>query len=130
MTSTMKSEPGRSVVYTSTRGGGGDVSAAASLAEGRVVVTPLLCASWAFRPPVSATSAAAPAAAPFRNPRRPPGFLPALLSLYFDILTPFNLTPVHYQNSGPNPLFGPHRRQSQKEFGPFLNSENRRDHSA
>src|SRR5207244_3785353 len=76
ITSSMKSEPGRSVVYTSTRGGGGLVSAAASAALGSGVVARACAACAAFAsattglPPRAATPAAAPIAAPFRKPRR------------------------------------------------------------
>src|SRR6266705_3313590 len=75
MTSNMKSDPGRSVVYTSARGEGGLVSAAASAALGRGVAVRAWaacaacmtsgCAMEGF-----ATNAAAPAAALFKNPRR------------------------------------------------------------
>src|SRR5215471_7905084 len=73
-TSSMKSDPGRSVVYTSVRGGGGLVSAAARAAPGSGVTG---LAAWPACPACAgcategfATKAAAPAAAPFRNPRR------------------------------------------------------------
>src|ERR1051325_7720417 len=73
MTSTMKSDPGRSVVYTSARGAGGEVSAATRLADGNVVPG-RACAVWAgaCAPPAPgfATRAAAPIAAPLRNPLR------------------------------------------------------------
>src|SRR5262249_1049245 len=73
-TSSMKSDPGRSVVYTSVRGGGGLVSAAARAAPGNGVTG---LAAWPVCPACAgcategfATKAAAPAAAPFKNPRR------------------------------------------------------------
>src|SRR5271167_1710391 len=69
MTSTMKSDPGRSVVYTSIRGGGGLVSAAICLGDGSGVTV----RAWtfcAFARGDGTTSAAAPTAAPFRKPRR------------------------------------------------------------
>src|SRR5262249_21742940 len=82
ITSSMKSDPGRSVVYTSARGGGGLVSAATRPGPGRGVTT-LACGACAAAevgsaatagptagPPPGPTSAAAPAAAPFRNRRR------------------------------------------------------------
>src|SRR6516162_5678944 len=73
MTSSMKSDPGRSVVYTSARGGV-VVSAAARRAPGNgVAAAVLVCAEAAACGSAAegfATSAAAPAAAPFRNPRR------------------------------------------------------------
>src|SRR5882724_4900682 len=69
MTSIMKSEPGRSTVYTPTLGGGGPVSDATWLGEGvgatRRVSAP--CASMIG----GLTTSAAAAAAPFRNPLRP-----------------------------------------------------------
>src|ERR1700733_7756525 len=77
MTSTMKSDPGRSVVQTSTRGGGGVVSAAVCLAPGSGFGVAGRCtsaASCAFAVSGFTTSgaapAAAPAAAPFKKPRR------------------------------------------------------------
>src|ERR1700677_4796237 len=73
MTSTMKSEPGRSVVHTSTRGGGGAVSAAVCLAPGSgfgVAGRWTSAACCALAASGLATSAAAPAAAPFKKPRR------------------------------------------------------------
>src|SRR5580704_14712582 len=76
MTSTMKSDPGRSVVQTSTRGGG-VVSAADCLAPGSgvgVAGRRASAASCAFAASGFTTSAAAPAAAPaeapFKKPRR------------------------------------------------------------
>src|SRR5262245_8957902 len=73
-TSSMKSDPGRSVVYTSVRGGGGLVSAAARAAPGSGVTGLAACAAWPAWAGCAtegfATKAAAPAAAPFRNPRR------------------------------------------------------------
>src|SRR5580765_735589 len=69
ITSTMKSEPGRSVVYTSTRGGGGLVSAATPFAEGRGVTDRVWPFCGSAREGV-ATSAAVPRAAPFKKPRR------------------------------------------------------------
>src|SRR5262245_51892747 len=80
MTSSMKSDPGRSVVYTSARGGGGLVSAATSAAPGSGVTDLAACpacaaceasgcASEGFAT-MAAALAAALAAAPFRNPRR------------------------------------------------------------
>src|SRR5579863_8134037 len=68
-TSTMKSEPGRSAVSTSTEGETGPVSSASALAEGAVTARRLAgcCAAAGLVP---AASAAAPAAAPFRNRRR------------------------------------------------------------
>src|SRR2546423_34518 len=71
----MKSEPGRSVVYTSTRGGGGLVSAAIKAAFGSGVAA-RACAACAAGsaiaglPLKAATPAAAPIAAPLRKPRR------------------------------------------------------------
>src|SRR5262245_50202739 len=73
ITSSMKSDPGRSVVYTSARGGGGLVSAAtrAALGKGVTALAPCpACAASAGAIEGFATRAAAPAAAPFRNPRR------------------------------------------------------------
>src|SRR5215813_6990855 len=71
MTSSMKSDPGRSVVYTSVRGGGGLVSAAARAAPGSGVTGLAACpACSGCAIEGFATKAAAPAAAPFRNPRR------------------------------------------------------------
>src|SRR5215475_1905145 len=72
MASSMKSDPGRSVVYTSVRGGGGLVSAAASAAPGNGVTGLAACATCCPGCAIEgfATKAAAPAAAPFRNPRR------------------------------------------------------------
>src|SRR5260370_33590873 len=68
----MKSEPGRSVVYTSTRGGGGLVSEATKAAPGSGVVARAwaACAALGSATTGFATNAAAPAAAPLRNPRR------------------------------------------------------------
>src|SRR5438094_6139160 len=74
----MKSDPGRSVVYTSARGGGGLVSAATKPGPGSGVTTRACgaCAAAAAGSAATAgptpgpTSAAAPAAAPFRNRRR------------------------------------------------------------
>src|SRR5882724_13603422 len=65
-TSIMKSDPGRSVVCTSTLAGAA-VSAAATLAEGEGAAARRGSAFWAFATGGFATSAAAPA----RNPRRP-----------------------------------------------------------
>src|SRR5437016_3804200 len=71
----MKSEPGRSVVYTSARGAGGLVSAATKPGPGSGV-TARACAAGAVSasgtpgPTAGPTSAAAPAAAPFRKRRR------------------------------------------------------------
>src|SRR5205809_6987273 len=82
LTSSMKSDPGRSVVYTSARGGGGLVSAATKPGPGSGVTTRACgaCAAAAAGSAATAgptpgptpgpTSAAAPAAAPFRNRRR------------------------------------------------------------
>src|SRR5262249_30735535 len=73
MTSSMKSDPGRSVVYTSVRGGGGLVSAAARAALGNGVTCRAACAACPGAGCALeglATNAAAPAAAPFKNPRR------------------------------------------------------------
>src|SRR5437868_3238045 len=76
ITSSMKSDPGRSVVYTSTRGGGGLVSAAtrAGLGSGVVARACAACAALGSAMAVLAAPdpirAAAPAAAPFRKPRR------------------------------------------------------------
>src|SRR5579883_2347633 len=73
ITSSMKSDPGRSVVYTSARGGG-LVSAAARRAPGSGVAA--AARAWAGAADCAgavegfATRAAAPAAAPLRNPRR------------------------------------------------------------
>src|SRR5260370_40568208 len=69
MTSIMKSEPGRSVVCTSTIEGGA-FSAAISFAVGVGALARFGsdCCAWATVG--VATSAAAPAAAPFKNPRR------------------------------------------------------------
>src|SRR6185295_12693174 len=68
MTSTMKSEPGRSVVYMSTRGGGGLVSDATWAGEGGGAARRFW--TCAFAAGGFATSPAAPAAAPFRKRRR------------------------------------------------------------
>src|SRR5262245_48545610 len=73
MTSSMKSDPGLSVVYTSARGGGGLVSAAARAALGSGVTCRAVCVACAASGCAIdgfATNAAAPAAAPFKNPRR------------------------------------------------------------
>src|SRR5436309_9620721 len=71
ITSSMKSDPGRSVVYTSVRGGGGLVSAATSAAPGSGVgAVVLACTGCGAAAEGFATSAAAPAAAPFKKPRR------------------------------------------------------------
>src|SRR5437868_2347955 len=72
ITSTMKSAPGRSVVWISTLEGG-CVSASIALALGGVAAARRVLSSWAARFCGFATIAAAPAAAPFRNPRRPTG---------------------------------------------------------
>src|SRR5207237_10415949 len=69
MTSIMKSEPGRSVVCTSTIAGGA-VSAAISLAVGDGALARLGSDCCACATVGVATSAAAPAPAPFKNPRR------------------------------------------------------------
>src|SRR5215470_17378407 len=85
MTSSMKSDPGRSVVYTSVRGGGGLVSAAASAAPGSGVTGLAACATCPACGGCAiegfATKAAAPAAAPFRNPRRLTDLSTAFLDL-------------------------------------------------
>src|SRR5438094_5732345 len=75
----MKSDPGRSVVYTSAPRGGGLVSAAIKAGPGNGV-TARACGACAAAdaatpgltpgPTPGPTSAAAPAAAPFRNRRR------------------------------------------------------------
>src|SRR5213596_3422188 len=74
ITSSMKSDPGRSVVYTSARGGGGLVSAATRAALGSGVTGLATCPACRAASGCAiegfATKAAAPAAAPFRNPRR------------------------------------------------------------
>src|SRR5215470_10536349 len=84
MTSSMKSDPGRSVVYTSARGGG-LVSAAVRRAPGNgVAAAARACAAGAACGSAVeglATSAAAPAAAPLRNPRRLSGVLSPFLDL-------------------------------------------------
>src|SRR6516225_3797602 len=81
MASSMKSDPGRSVVYTSARGGG-VVSAAAKRAPGKGVAAAVFaCAAGAACGSATAgfaTRAAAPAAAPFKNPRR-------LVSPFFEL---------------------------------------------
>src|ERR1017187_6520697 len=68
-TSTMKSEPGRSAVSTSTDGETGPVSSASARADG-TAEPGCLAVCWASTGAVPAASAAAPAAAPFRKPRR------------------------------------------------------------
>src|SRR5215468_6249622 len=84
MTSSIKSDPGRSVVYTSARGGG-LVSAAVKRAPGNVVAAAVrACAAGGACGSAAdgfATRAAAPAAAPFRNPRR----LSGVLLPFFDL---------------------------------------------
>src|SRR5450631_218917 len=72
-TSTMKSEPGRSAVRTSTSVATGSVSLASAVAEG----TPTLrrvSGACAFTEDWPTSAAALAAAAPFKKPRRPEGF--------------------------------------------------------
>src|ERR1700674_3353994 len=83
----MKSAPGRSVVYTSTRAGGVPVSKATCVAEGRGAEGRGAWACCALTAAGCATSAAAPAAAPFRNPRRPKAFFFAILSTLLRVPT-------------------------------------------
>src|SRR6187431_1437447 len=70
ITSIMKSDPGRSVVYVAMRGGGGLVSAAASVPEGSGVAGGVGVCDCAIDTEGWATNAAAPAAAPLRKSRR------------------------------------------------------------
>src|SRR5205809_3576911 len=73
ITSTMKSEPGFSMIRVLTCAGLGVVSAASWASDGCGAVAAGAaprCARCAFAAGAVATSAAAPAAAPFRKPRR------------------------------------------------------------
>src|SRR5712691_7955736 len=69
MTSTMKSDPGRSLVRTST-GAGGAVSAARAASDGAVTER-RASACCAIAAGGLAARTAAPAAAPFKKPRLP-----------------------------------------------------------
>src|SRR5205809_5219505 len=70
ITSTMKSEPGFSMIRVLTCAGLGAVSAASWASDGCGAVPAGAAPRCAFAAGAVATSAAAPAAAPFRKPRR------------------------------------------------------------
>src|SRR5262245_10653497 len=77
MTSTMKSEPGRSLISKSTGKGVAPVSCATASSDGRPTREDGAGAGCAGVAGVGGTNAAAPAAvAPFKNPRRPKVRLP------------------------------------------------------
>src|SRR6185436_7441885 len=83
ITSSMKSEPGRSMIRAAAARRGGSVSAASCVVDGVEGVArggPGCCGSAAATGAPFATSAAALTAAPFRNPRRPSG-LPFALAM-------------------------------------------------